>query len=212
MLSYLNSRFSNLSFKVKIELYLLPILVILLFIKIYSFEEHKTIETNNQSKFEKSFSGSYFNIIKDIEKFCLKNKINLLYLSNKKKTIKLRVKANLKKLIKLINKIEFINNYSKIRILNISKSSNSNKYFLELTISFEKLFIKRKIEIKKETKKRPLKLHAIVGGFVLINKKWLSLGDKVSTYKIVSIDRNYVLLKHQNKTLKLEVFKNEKIK
>lgn len=212
MLSYLNSRFSNLSLKIKVELYLLPILLAFLFIKLYSFEENETVELNIQNKFEKKFLGSYFNITKDTEEFSLKKKIDLLYISRKKNSIKLRAKANLKKLLELLNKVEFINNYSNVKVLNISKDSKSSKYFLDLTLSFDKLFIKRKIEEKKEIKKNSLKLNAIVGEFVLINKKWLRLREKIDIYELVKIDKDFVVLKNKNETLKLEVFKNEKIK
>lgn len=66
---------------------------------------------------------------------------------------------------------------------------------------------------KKEKKKKSIAkptLHAIINKSVLLNKQWYKIGDKVETYKIIDIKKDFVILKCKNESIKLAFHKNNR--
>ena len=128
MLNYLNNKFTNSSSKTKIELYLLPLLLLYLCYFLFEFsltqssniEEIKAkVDVNSSNK---EFKESFLDLFSNLEDYALKNQIVIFTLTNNKKIIVLKAKANLSNIQKFIKKIENINNFSKIRNLTLFKA------------------------------------------------------------------------------------------
>ena len=59
---------------------------------------------------------------------------------------------------------------------------------------------------KKSTKKKGLKLMAVINNSALINDKWYKVGEHVGSYKIVKVTLKEVVLKSPTKTLTLTTY------
>ena len=128
MLNYLNNKFTSSSSKTKIELYLLPLL--LLYLCYFLFEFSLTQSSNIEEikpkvdviSSNKEFKESFLDLFSNLEDYALKNQIVIFTLTNNKKIIVLKAKSNLSNIQKFIKKIENINNFSKIRNLKIGRA------------------------------------------------------------------------------------------
>ncbi|MDZ7819408.1 MAG: hypothetical protein U5K55_12745 [Aliarcobacter sp.] len=56
------------------------------------------------------------------------------------------------------------------------------------------------------------KLKAIIANYVLINDKWIKIGENIDDFELVHINRNFVFLKNDEKELKLELLNEEYLK
>ena len=183
-----------------------------MFIKVLCCNKNKykrsfnTINLENQ--INKSFNGSFFEIIKDIENYCKSKNIKILYISTKKKKVLLKAKSSLSTFKKFILKLENLNNFTNINSLEINKLSNS-LYSYKVEVDFSKFHIKNIKAKKYESKKKniSLNLKAIVGKNILVNNKWLTLNEKIGFYQVKKIAVNYVVLESKNKKLVLKVHK-----
>lgn len=217
MLNYLENRFIESSIKVKIQLYMLPLLsflFILYLINMNLVSKPQEVSSNEIKNIEKrKYSGSYLLLKKDIEGFCFKNKITVVRLSNKNKSILINAKSSIKKLMSFIYMLESINNFSNIKTFSLNKIKKTNIYEYSIEVTFNKYYIKQKRTESKEkikTKKMPIKVKAIIGGNVLINEKWINKNDSIGEYKLTSINKDFVELLYKNKTIKIKINKNEK--
>lgn len=157
---------------------------------------------------------SLIEVIKDIEAYLEKNSIQLIDISNIDDKIQLQVNASTLLNLKLLDYIEHYNNFSSIKTLKLTDDS------LLLTISFDKSFIKTsnkesKLELayleKHISASKKYTLKAIVGNEVLINEKWLSLGEKVNKdFKVEKINRNSAVIKSETIQIELRLY-NETI-
>ncbi len=211
MLEYLENKYLSLSLKIKIEFYL--VLILLGYFAIYQidlkFQSQITTPKNFYENLENKVFSKDIEFIKKLEKFCIKSKIKISKIENKK-TIILLGSTSLKKLPKLIFFIENENNFSNIKYVSLDKKTSSI-YDFKINIDFSKYYIKNKVFLKnKKQKKQKYKLYAIVGNNVLVNDKWLELNAKIDDYKIVKIKKNFIELQSKIKTLKLEIRKNDK--
>jgi len=205
-----NSKFQNLSFKIKVELYLLPLLLILFYFLVFK-EDKKVFVSNSFVDYSSlKMKDNLFDIQKKIESFSNKNKIKINKINYSNKSININAQSNLKKLKKLILYLEYINNFSKIDELVITK--NKSTYQLSMNISFEKFYLKDKKNLvkKKSHKSNKLVLKAIIANNILVNNKWLKKGDYISGYLIKEILSESVIIEKDGKIKKLKVFKNEK--
>ncbi|RXJ89699.1 hypothetical protein CRV01_07440 [Arcobacter sp. CECT 8983] len=214
ILALLENSFEKASKRIKIELFLFPLFLIgaLIF-----FLEQTKVEGSKVNLFsgnvfiqKKSMEKSLIDIIKDIESYLSKNSIELIEISNINEKIQIKAKATTLSSLKLIKFIEEYNNFSSIESLKMEEDN------LFLTITFNKLYIKTsnkkvqsKLEFlkKHENQRKRYTLKAIVGNSVLINDKWLSLGDSInSEFKVSKINKDSVLIKSENIQMILRLY------
>jgi hypothetical protein len=214
MLKYIDNLFNNSSLKVKLELYILPLLLIYLIVFFYSdfTTSPHNIKTYDFNKLEnKKYSGLFLELSKEIEGFCNRRKIKLLSIKNSQKSFFIKGETNIKKIYSLINKLEYLNSYTNLVKLNINKKS-SNIYNFELHIKMDQFYVKnRRNHLLKKIDKftNKLNLKAIVSSYVFINKKWLVQDEIINGYKIINIQKNFVELSKNTKKIKLWVYKND---
>ncbi|GGD47817.1 hypothetical protein GCM10012288_22550 [Malaciobacter pacificus] len=206
----------TLQLKTKIQLFILPLLLIYLFFNLYEnyFKNEKSFPNKNinyESK-EKSFKGSFIEIYSKIETFSKSKKIKVLNISESKKVVKLLIESNLSNSVKLLDYIENINSFSKIIKINLIKKEKQI-YIYEIEVSFGKYYTKnlKSVDFKLTDKNPKFKLNAIIGDYVLINNKIITLNEKVDGYILNKVSNNYAILAKDKELIKLE-FKNEKIK
>lgn len=218
ILNLLENSFEKAATRVKLELFLFPLIIIASLI--YFLEQTKVGESernlfsSNIFIQKKSMDKSLIEIIKDIETYLEKNSIQLIDISNIDEKIQLQVNASTLLNLKLLDYIEHYNNFSSIKTLKLTDDS------LHVTISFDKSFIKNsnkesKLELayleKHISTSKKYSLKAIVGNEVLINEKWISLGEKVNKdFKVEKINRNSAVIKSETIQIELRLY-NETI-
>ena len=216
MLSQIENSFLKSEAKVKLQLFILPIICIYFYF--YFFNKNDLVQSKSSSLntinslLTKKFNGSYLSLTKDIEAFCLLEKIKLNSIDYNEKKLLIKGKTSLSKINKLILKLEYINNFSKINSLSIEQIAKKNQYSFQISSEFKKYYIKEKIvsiEIMKKKKVDKFKLKAIISNHVLLNNKWYVLNDKIGKYKIQKIEKNLVVLKYKDKNINLRLSKNE---
>jgi hypothetical protein len=225
MLNFLNNRFTNSSLKVKIELYLLPLFLLYL-IYYFLFDSKNNNESKNvQSKINiqdysnKIFKGSFLELFRNIEKYANDENIIIKSINENKNIIQIKGKANEYQILKLIKNIENINNFTKIDSLIIFNNKDSNLCFFDMKVNLNKFYIKKqnknnnqKILTNISKIEKSYKVQAIVSNYVFINKKWFKENEMIDDFKLIEINRNYVLLKNDEKELKLELLNEEYLK
>lgn len=237
MLNQLNNKFINLSLKTKIEFYLLPLL--LLYLIYYSFQNLINSETDeiknsvNISQFEnKKFDGSFLELFNQIEKNAKDLNIQVKSLNNKKNIIDLKVYSKIIDIPRLIKRIENLNNFTNISSINIYDKNDLDFYLIDFTIDLNKYYLKRiekeedikatetheKSDENKEIKisiieeKITYELKAIIADYVLINDIWIKKNENLNNFKLIEINKDYVLLQNDEKILKLELANEEYLK
>lgn len=238
MLNYLNDKFINFTLKTKIQLYLLPLMLIYamyyfsqtLFNNDELFKNKKNITIDKYHN--KKFDGSLLDLLNKIEKSAKQLDMQVLSLNHKNNIIKLKVLTKTKYIAKLINIIENINHFTKISSFSINEKNDMNIYAVDLTITVNKYYHKtlkknediivKKIEKKvikkekppilKEIGKTDYELKAIIANYVLINDIWLKKGEKIDAFELIHINRSFVFLKTNERKLKLELKNEEYLK
>ena len=229
MLNYLNNKFTNSSFKTKIELYLLPLL--LLYLCYFLFEFSLTQSSNieeikpkiDMNSSNKEFKDSFLDLFSNLEDYALKNQIVIFTLTNNKKIIVLKAKANLSNIQKFIKKIENINNFSKIKSLILFKADLEN-YIFEMEVDLSKFYIKKiekdvenqssklTSEIKNNEKSKEYKINGIISDYAFINDIWLKKDENIDDLKLTQIEKDFVVLENENKKIILELNNEEYFK
>lgn len=211
MLKQLDNSFLNSKFKTKVELYILPLLIIYM---IFYF-------TNSSSKIQKTipikidfsskkYNDSFLELFSKIELIAKRNKVKIISLNNKNKIVYITGKSSLRNLEKFINRLETLNNFTNLNLLKTNQIGKSKTYDFTLNLSLEKYFIKKKISMKEEQRQiKTFKLSAIISDHVFIDEKWLKKEELIEDYKLIEIKKNYVILKNKNETIKIEL-KNDR--
>ncbi len=237
MLNYLNDKFINLTLKTKIQLYLLPLMLIYtMYYFSQTFFNDDLLKNKNNITIDKyhnkKFNGSLLELLNKIEKSAKQLDMQVLSLNHKNNIIKLKVLTKIKDIAKLINIIENINHFTKISSFSINEKNDINIYAVDLTITVNKYYLKtlkrseniivEKIEKKvikkekppilKEIEKRNYELKAIIANYVLINDRWLKKGEKIDDFELIHINRSFVFLKTNERKLKLELKNEEYLK
>ena len=237
MLNQLNNKFINLSLKTKIEFYLLPLL--LLYLIYYSFQNLINSETDeiknsvNISQFEnKKFDGSFLELFNQIEKNAKDLNIQVKSLNNKKNIIDLKAYSKIIDIPRLIKRIENLNNFTNISSINIYDKNDLDFYLIDFTIDLNKYYLKRiekdedikatesqeksdeikEIKIPIIEEKITYELKAIIADYVLINDIWIKKNENLNDFKLIEINKDYVLLQNDEKILKLELANEEYLK
>lgn len=236
MLANFKNSFENSSLKTKIELYLLPILLLfLLYVLFYNekIEENQNIQNSELLNIEnKKFTDSILELSNKIEDIAKSENLIIQKTQISKEQIIIQLKGKRDYLLNFLQKVEEINSFTKIDFLSLKKFEN-DIYLIDVRVDVSKYYLKNKkvkdiINIEQEeingTKEdehkeeiivRPdFKINAIVGNNTFINGTWFELNDEVLGYKIETIASDYVILKNNKDIIKLEVnsieyFKNK---
>lgn len=239
MLTYLNNKFINSSFKSKIELYLLPLMLLYLmyYLSISLKNDNKLPKIKNNINISeylnRKFDGSFLDLFSIIENSAKELDMQVISLDNSKNIIELKVEGKTKSLLTLIRKIENMNSFTKIDSISIYNKNDLDLYSFDLKIDLNKFYIKKLIikeKVKENIKEEDLKeekvdilvlplkakvsykINAIIAEYVLINSIWLKKGENIDNLKLTEINRNYVILKNDNKKIKLELQNEDYIK
>ena len=236
MLANFKNSFENSSLKTKIELYLLPILLLFLcYVLFYNekIEENQNVQNSELLNIEnKKFTDSILELSNKIEDIAKSENLIIQKTQSSKEQIIIQAKPKRDTLLKCMEKVEYINRSTKIEFLSLKKFENEI-YLIDVRVDVSKYYLKNKkvkdiINIEQEeingTKEdehkeeiivRPdFKINAIVGNNTFINDAWFELNDEVLGYKIETIASDYVILKNNKDIIKLEVnsieyFKNK---
>lgn len=223
MLKLIEHSYINSTQKVKLQLLVLPIFFIYFYFYFYSNENKLPSSSlnNNLALLEnKKFNKSHLELIKDLEKYFVLKKIKINSIDYKNKNLLIKGETSILKIKSLINKLESINKFSNITLLNILKTKSKTIFSFEINTEFKKYYIKKKQNIKKKKivltkklvkkeKKKDIKLNAIISNHILINNTWQSIDDKIGKYTITKITSNSVLLSHKEEKLNLKLHKDE---
>lgn len=203
ILEYLENRFDNLSLKVKIELFLFPLVLLSLVFFLFedSSKEKRTIK--KEKTLVKKMNKKTVDIVKDIEKLAKKKQVNILNITTAEKNINIELEANKNRQVLFIDSLEKYNSFSKIKEL------VSNSKTLSLVLDFDSFYIKKSkksIELLKEEKLlKKIKLIAVVNNRAYINNKWFSLNEDIGEYKIMFISNSKVVLNNGSKDIELSL-------
>jgi hypothetical protein len=229
MLNYLNNNFVESSKRTKIELYLLPLLV---FLSIYLFfiekEINQDIKISSKLSFEdfkhKKFQDSFLDFFSSLEKLAKKYEIIIVKNEKSENIILLKATGNKESILNFIKAIENLNNFTKIDSFTLNKNDEIKDYTFDLRINLSKYYIKNLKEVKYEikNKEKPIitqkientefKINAIVANYVFINEKWLEKDEKIGNYKLIKIEKDFVVLSDELKEIKLELKDEEYFK
>ena len=231
MLANFKNSFENSSLKTKIELYLLPILLLfLLYVLFYNekIEENQNVQNSELLNIEnKKFTDSILELSNKIEDIAKSENLIIQKTQSSKEQIIIQLKGKRDYLLNFLQKVEEINSFTKIDFLSLKKFENEI-YLIDVRVDVSKYYLKNKKakdiinieqeninETKEEIVVRPdFKINAIVGNNTFINGTWFELNDEVLGYKIETIASDYVILKNNKDIIKLEVnsieyFKNK---
>ena len=231
MLANFKNSFENSSLKTKIELYLLPILLLfLLYVLFYNekIEENQNVQNSELLNIEnKKFTDSILELSNKIEDIAKSENLIIQKTQSSKEQIIIQLKGKRDYLLNFLQKVEEINSFTKIDFLSLKKFENEI-YLIDVRVDVSKYYLKNKKakdiinieqeninETKEEIVVRPdFKINAIVGNNTFINDAWFELNDEVLGYKIETIASDYVILKNNKDIIKLEVnsieyFKNK---
>ena len=211
-LSKLNKKFSQLAFRIKVELYLLPFIICYLIFFIYKNEQEPYVSNNldiirNIQIIEnKKFNQSFVKILKKLDNFFHTNKIKINSIISNNKSITYDLNIKKEKFLLLSWHLEQINKFSAI------SSFEFNEKHLFITITFQKFYFKKPIFLKERIsslffKQDKFFIEAIVGQMVFINNKWLKLNDYINKYKIVRINKDHIYLQYMGKNKKIRLYK-----
>ncbi len=231
MLANFKNSFENSSLKTKIELYLLPILLLFLcYVLFYNekIEENQNVQNSELLNIEnKKFTDSILELSNKIEDIAKSENLIIQKTQSSKEQIIIQLKGKRDYLLNFLQKVEEINSFTKIDFLSLKKFENEI-YLIDARVDVSKYYLKNKKakdiinieqeninETKEEIVVRPdFKINAIVGNNTFINDSWFELNDEVLGYKIETIASDYVILKNNKDIIKLEVnsieyFKNK---
>lgn len=206
MLENFENKFLNINYKTKLQLYILPLLLFVLFYQYKEvFKEEKIIHSVKENK--KEFKESFLELFSKIEILSKNYHIEILSIKKNKKEIHILFNSSIKNFSKFIFSLENLNSFTSIKKVKNEKSDKS--YLFEVILSVEEFYLKNLEKIKfEEEKEKDFSLNAIIGSYVVIDDKMLKIGDKLDDFKVIQIENKNVYLKKKEEILKLEL-KNE---
>lgn len=227
MLNYLNNKFSSSSLKTKIELYLLPLLLLYLIYFVFSYTAKDSVDIKAKIKIDDysnlEFKDSFLDLFSNIQDYASKNQIVIFNISNNKKIVSIKAKANLENIKKFLGKIENLNNFTNIKSFTLNKQDLEN-YSFELQIDLNKFYIKKivkqtepadvKVNNQLVNKEKTLKykINGIISDYAFINDTWLKKNEKINDFVLTKIERNFVVLENENSKIILELNNEDDIK
>lgn len=220
MLNYLNNKFTSSSTKTKIELYLLPLLLLYFMYLIFSYTTKDSVDIKAKIKIDEysnlEFKDSFLDLFSNIQDYASKNQIVIISISNNKKIVLIKAKANLENIKKFILKIENLNSFTNIKFFTLNKQNLEN-YSFELQIDLNKFYIKKivkqteSVDVKVNNKSVNIeknfkyKINGIISDYAFINDTWLKKDEKIDDFVLTKIERNFVILENENSKIVLEL-------
>jgi len=225
MLNYLNNKFNSISLKSKIELYLLPLLLLYLIYFLFSYTAKDSVDLKAKIKTDEysnlEFKDSFLDLFSNIQDYALKNQIVISNISNNKKIVLIKAKANSESIKEFLKKIENLNNFTTIKYILLNKQDLEN-YSFEIQIDLNKFYVKKLVEQKEDIKaedeilnKREIlkyKINGIISDYAFINDAWLQKNEKIDDLVLTKIERNFVVLENENSKIILELNNENDIK
>lgn len=202
-LEYLENKFDNLSLKVKIELFLFPLVLLGLVFFLFdnSIKDRKIVR--KEKILVKKMNKKTVDIVKDIEKLAKQKQVSILNITTSEKNISIELEANKNRQILFIDSLEKYNSFSKINEL-VSRTQT-----LSLVLDFHSFYIKKSkksIELLKEEKiLKKIKLMAVVNNKAYINEQWFNVNENIGEYKIMFISNSRVILNNGSKNIELSL-------
>ncbi|BAK74025.1 hypothetical protein [Arcobacter sp. L] len=227
MLKFLNNKFINSSKKIKIELYILPLLI---FISLYFFiiqniddkKDDLSYKLNSFTQKNERFDGSFLELFSTLENLSKNNNITIFSSQRDENFINLKGLSKEKSILFFLKEIENINNFTKINSLLLNNKENAGDFLFDLNIDLNNFYIKNIPKIKndkninkltnKEFEKKDLKINAIIADYAFINNIWVKKNEKINGLELIKIQRNFVVLKNENEEIKLELLNEEYLK
>lgn len=162
---------------------------------------------------EKKFDGDFLKFFTNIENIAKENQIFIKSTSKKDELAYILGISNRDNFLQFLKEIERLNDFTKIDSFVLSQNINSSEYVFEIQINLNHFFIKEKEEKEIKTQNNPsFKLNGIVHNYALLNGNWIELNEIIEGYRLIKIDRDFVLLKSDNQEIKLELNHEEHIK
>ncbi|RXI34185.1 hypothetical protein CP986_09870 [Arcobacter aquimarinus] len=178
---------------------------------------------NYEEFYNKKFESSFLELFSSLEKLAKKYEILILKNEKDKNIILLKAQGKKQSILNFIKDIENLNNFTKIDFFNMNKNEETKNYIFELKINLNKYYIKNLKEIEYEKKyekviatqnsqNKEFRINAIVDDFAFINETWIKKNEKIEDYKLIKIDRNFVVLSNESNEIKLELLNEEYFK
>ena len=145
MLANFKNSFENSSLKIKIELYLLPILCLVLLYVV--FDDKKIVENENNQNSEllnienKKFSDSILELSSKIEEIAKNESLLVQKTQNFQEQIIIQAKGKRDNLLKFLENVEYINSFTKIDFLSLKKFED-DVYLIDLKIDISRYYFK----------------------------------------------------------------------
>lgn len=228
MLNYFNNNFLKSSKKTKIELYVLPLLIyLLLYLFLLEKDKNEEVEISSKLNYEefynKKFESSFLELFSSLEKLAKKYEISILKNEKNENIILLKAVGNKQSIFDFIKDIENLNNFTKIDFLNMNKNEETKIYTFELKINLNKYYIKNlknieyeknheKVFVTQNSQNKEFKINAIVDDYAFINETWIKKNEKIENYKLIKINRDFVVLSNELNEIKLELLNEEYFK
>ena len=218
MLNFLNKKFTSSSIKTKIELFLLPLLLLYFVYYLCSIYIKDDLQMKSNINFDeyskKEFNESFLDFSSNLQDYALKNQIVIFNITNNKKVLFIKAKAKIGDIERFITTIETLNNFTNITFFTLNKQDNEN-YLFEVNVDLNKFYIKKlQKQIIKEIKpkiqtnnEKPIeyKISGIISDYAFINDTWVKKDEKIDDFKLTKIERNYIVLENENRKIKLEL-------
>ena len=221
--------FLNLSLLQKIEIYLIPpLLIVLIYININSTENENIITKESMNKKEIS---KYKQKINELKKKKQKDKVTQVQILKQYELLSTKLAVNITNISfqsKLLN-IEFYSNY--YNCMSFLKALEKMNKIISLIFKYEnnKLYISSTFQsnnynnidinnyesdnnianpfiIIKDKNTTNCISKAIIGEYVILGGSWYKVGDNYNKYKIYKIYNDYIELKDGEKITRLEIF------
>ena len=213
-LNQLNKKFRNLDFKTRIQLYLLPVLVVFLFFITYKSNEkidYKPLKIKTMN-----YKFSSIDLISKIQNYANQKSIDISNIDIKNRVINIALNAKSKEVNEFLFFLENIDSNSNISFFETSKphKTKADSSSAKVKIDFKKSYIKnlKKSSSLIPSKNTKPKLKAIIYNYAFLDDKWRVKGEKFSSYKIIKIDKNSVVLEKDTKKLELKVYDENSFK
>ena len=147
MLANFKNSFENSSLKTKIELYLLPILLLFLcYVLFYNekIEENQNVQNSELLNIEnKKFTDSILELSNKIEDIAKSENLIIQKTQSSKEQIIIQLKGKRDYLLNFLQKVEEINSFTKIDFLSLKKFEN-DIYLIDVRVDVSKYYLKNK--------------------------------------------------------------------
>lgn len=229
MLNYLNSYIAALDLKNRVILYLIPLMILGSYIyhmdEIHNIKSNRSVKKAEPKRQKVPKKLNKIEILSSIDKHMRKNKIEMKSIEIDDRELKYSLLGNFEKTHFLLYYMEHLEKSLNIKEYEISKADDENLsmnitlavgggiakrvYTLEeFTLNVKEL---RNPFVKYKKKDDQIRVKAIVGEFVQINDEILKVNDYYKKMQIQKICKDCIMIKKGKQTIKLKVFKDEKI-